>query len=169
MASAFPWVVEPLGPRHEREAFECGVASLDDFLRRYARQNEDLGVSRTFVARRSDDLRVLGYYSLSAGQVDGADLPPEDAKRLPRYPVPVVLLGRLAVDRSVQGQGLGQGLLVRALEKALHVSAEIGVLAVAVVAVNEAARAFYLKNGFKELKDDRAHLFLSVKALRKLF
>lgn len=169
MANEFPWIVEPIRSRHDRESFDCGEASLNEFLKKYARQNEDLNLSRTCVARLPDDLRVLGYYSLSAGQVNAADLPPEEARRLPCYPVPVVLIGRLAVDRSAQGRRLGYGLLVRALERAYQVSKEIGVYAVAVVAINEAARAFYLKCGFKELLDDGMHLFVSVKTIRKLF
>ena len=114
-------------------------------------------------------MRVLGYFSISAGQVSGADLPPEEAKRFPRYPVPVMILGRLAVDRGVQGQRLGNGLLVRGLEKARQVSEAIGVNAVAVFATNEAAREFYLKHGFRELLDDRMHLFMNMKTIRKLF
>lgn len=169
MANEFPWIVEPIRSRHDRESFDCGELSLDEYLKKYARQNEDLNLSRTWVARLPDDLRVVGYFSLSAGQINAADLPPEDAKRLPCYPVPVVLVGRLAVDRSAQGRRLGYGLLVRSLERAYQVSKEIGVYAVAVVALSEAARGFYLKCGFKELKDDRMHLFLSVKTLRKLF
>jgi predicted GNAT family N-acyltransferase len=169
VVSEFSWVVEHLGPRHDRTSFDCGVPALDDFLKKYARQNEEIDFSRTYVARRPDNMRVVGYFSISAGQVSGADLPPEEAKRFPRYPVPVVILGRLAVDRSVQGQRLGNGLLVRGLEKACQVSEAIGVNAVAVFATNEAAREFYLKHGFKELLDDRMHLFMNMKSIRKLF
>ena len=169
MVKEFPWVVEPLGVRHDRDPFDCGVPALDDFLKKYARQNEELNLSRTYVARRLDDPRVLGYFSLSAGQVNGADLPLDEARRFPRYPVPVVRLARLAVDRSVQGQRLGYGLLVRALEKAYRVSQEIGAYAVEVQATHDSAREFYLRNGFKELHDDRLHLFIAMKTVRKLF
>lgn len=169
MAKEFPWIVEALGPLHDRDPFDCGVPALDEFLRKFARQNEELNLSRTYVARRPDDPRVLGYFSLSAGQVNGADLPPEEARRFPRYPVPVVRLARLAVDRTVQGQRLGYGLLVRALEKAYRVSLEIGAFAVEVQATHESARQFYLRSGFKELHDDRLHLFISMKIVRKLF
>lgn len=169
MASDFPWIVEPLGALHDRESFDCGVPALDEFIRKHARQNQELNLSRTTVARRPGNKRVLGYFSLSAGQVNGADLPPEEARRFPRYPVPVVRLARLAVDRSVQGQRLGYGLLVRALEKAHRVSLEIGTFAVEVQATHDSSREFYLRNGFKELHDDRLHLFLAMKTIRKLF
>jgi GNAT superfamily N-acetyltransferase len=169
VGSDFPWLVERLGPSHDRTSFDCGVPALDDYLKKYARQNEEIDFSRTYVARRPDNTRVLGYFTISAGHVQSAELPPEEAKRFPRYPVPVVVLGRLAVDRSVQGQRLGQGLLVRALEKACQVSDVVGVTAVAVYATSDAAREFYLKNGFRELRDGRMHLILSMKVIRKLF
>jgi GNAT superfamily N-acetyltransferase len=169
VVSEFPWIVEHLGPKHDRASFDCGVPALDDFIKKYARQNEEIDFSRTYVARRPDSMRVVGYFSISAGQVNGADLPAEEAKRFPRYPVPVIILGRLAVDRSVQGQRLGKGLLVRGLEKARQVPDTVGVNAVAVFATNEAAREFYLKHGFKPLLDDPMHLFMTLKVIRKLF
>ncbi len=169
MAREFPWIVEPLGARHDRESFDCGVPALNEFLKKFARQNEELDLSRTTIARRPDDPRVLGYFSLSAGLVNGADLPAEEARRFPRHPVPVVRLARLAVDRTVQGRRLGCGLLVRALEKAYRVSLEIGAFAVEVQATHEAVREFHLRNGFKELHDDRLHLFIAMKTVRKLF
>lgn len=169
MANEFPWIVEHLGPKHDRTLFDCGVPALDDFIKRYARQNEEIDFSRTYVARKPDSMRVDGFYSISAGQIQSVDLPPEEAKRFPRYPIPALILGRLAVDKTVQGQRLGNGLLVRALEKARQVSEVVGVNVFAVYATNEPAREFYVKHGFKELLDDRLHLFMSMKVIRKLF
>jgi GNAT superfamily N-acetyltransferase len=168
VGNEFPWKFEPLAAHHDRSSFDCGNADLDNFLKLFSRQNEKHSISRTLVAVRPDDAKVAGYYSMSAGHINCADLPPLEAKRLPGYPVPIALLGRLAVDRSVQKQGLGQGLLVRSLEKAFRVSEEIGIYAVAVFSIDEAARAFYLHNGFKELLDHRMHLFMNMKTIRKL-
>ena len=169
MADDFLWTVEPLGPSHDRESLDSGVPALDEFLKKFARKNEGLNLSRTYVAHRPDDPWVLGYFSLSAGQVNGADLPPEEARRFPRYPVPVVRIDRFALDRAVQGQRLGYGLLVRALEKACRVSRETGALAVEVHVVYDAVRGFCLRNGFKELRDDRLRLFVAMKTVRRLF
>jgi len=161
-----PWVIVPLAKSHLRDAFDSGEPALDGFLRRSARQDQDRDFSRTFVAVRPGDRRVLGFFTLSAGRVAAESVPEEDRKRLPRYPVPVVHLGRLAVDRSARGQGLGEALLVRALETALRVSGEIGAHAVEVRAKGEAARALCVKYGFRALVDDPLHLYLSMKAIR---
>lgn len=162
------WSIEELGPAHDRAAFSCGHASLDEFLRIYAGQNQKTGVSRTFVAVRPGHKVVLGYYSLAAGSVNLGDLTDEQRKRLPRYPVPVATLGRLAVDTTVQGQGLGSELLVDALCRVNRADRSIGIHAVEVVAIDQSAKGFYLKYGFTELRDDPHHLFISLKTVRKL-
>ena len=110
----------------------------------------------------------MGYYAVSNHQVNFDALPEDLAKGLPTIDIPVVLLGRLAVDRSVQGQGLGEYLLIDALRRATHVSEHIGTRAVEVHALDEAARRFYLKHGFVPLRDDRQHLFLPMQAIRRL-
>lgn len=169
MADAAPgWVIEELVARHDRSTFSCGQPSLDDFLRLYASQNQKTGVSRTFVAVRPGATKVYGYYSISAGAVALDRLSEEQRNRLPRYPVPVAHLGRLAVDRSAQGQRLGEFLLIDALRR-IHIAADsIGIHAVEVVAIDDAARRFYLKYGFTGLLDDPHHLFVSMKTVRKL-
>ena len=161
--------VEPLGEGHDRAGFACGSPSLDEYLARYAGQNQKRGAGRTFVAVRPGAPRVLGYFTLAAGSVRADVLPPEVAKRLPRYPVPVVVLARLAVDRSAQGEGLGAALLVEALRRAVRVASEIGVYAVEVVAKDDGARAFYERHGFAVLADDPLHLYLPVETARALF
>lgn len=163
-----PWAIEELGPDHERGEFSCGHPSLDDFLKQFAGQNQKTGVSRTFVARRPGERRVLGYYALAAGSVAFQDLTDEQRKRLPRYPVPIAHLGRLAVDASVRGQKLGSHLLLDALCRIGRVERDLGIHAVEVVAIDDAARGFYLKYGFTALADDAHHLFLSMKTVRKL-
>jgi GNAT superfamily N-acetyltransferase len=113
-------------------------------------------------------MRVLGYYALSNHLVRHEALSEELAKGLPVVDIPVVLLGRLAVDQSVQGQGLGQHLLIDALRRVAHVAEHIGVRAVEVDALDDEARRFYLRFGFFPLLDDQRHLFLPMQVIRKL-
>lgn len=169
MGSVPQWLIEPIRRDHVRESFDCGIDELSLFLRKYARQSEGLGLARTFVAVGRGEREVLGYYTIRSGEVEVLDLPPEDTKRFPRYPVPVVHLARLAVARSAQGQGLGEHLLLDALERSLVASRSVAAYAVEVVAINEGARRFYLKYGFQELLGDRLHLYLPMKTLAALF
>ena len=108
------WTIERLGSSHDRTAFDCGNPILTDWLKQRASQFEKRDLSRTYVATKSVDRLVLGYYAISNHRVTHEALPPDEAKGLLRLDVPVVLLGRLAVDRSVQGQGLGSLLLIDA-------------------------------------------------------
>ena len=162
------WRIEELAADHDRSRFACGHGSLDVFLQQFAGQNQRTGVSRTFVAVRPGDRTVHGYYSLAAGSVEFQHLTDEQRRRLPRYPVPVAHLGRLAVDRAAQGRGLGAFLLVDALARVDRVDRDLGIHAVAVVAIDDAARRFYLKFGFTPMADDPQHLFLPMKTVRKL-
>lgn len=162
------WSIEELGSDHDRAEFSCGHESLDNFLKQFASQNQKTGVSRTFVALKPREMIVRGYYSLAAGSVQFQNLTEEQRKRLPKYPVPVAHLGRLAVDKSVQGQGLGTHLLVDALCRVGRAERDLGIHAIEVVAIDAAAKGFYLKYGFTELADDPHHLFISMKTVRKL-
>jgi len=164
-----PWVIEKLSKGHDRKSFDCCVLELNEYLRRFARQNEAAGISQHFVALDSPGShKIRGYYALSAGAVAFDHVPRDLRKRLPRYPVPVAHLGRLAVNRSAAGQGLGEHLLMDALARTLRAADEIGIHAMEVVAINDAARAFYMKYGFRPLKDDRHHLYLPIATVRKL-
>lgn len=162
------WTIERLATRHRRTAFSCGEPSLDNYLKRYAGQNERLNVSRHYVAVRPESVDVLGYYSLSAGSVTWDTLPADAQRKLPKYPVSVAHLGRLAVDRSVQGQRLGELLLVDALSRVVRVAVEIAIHAVEVVAYSDQAKRFYLRYGFTSLKDDERHLYLPVATIQRL-
>ena len=162
------WSVVELGPDHDRGGFDCGHPSLDAFIKQFASQNQKSGVSRTFVALRPGEATVCGYYSLAAGSVQIGNLTDEQRRRLPRYPVPVAHLGRLAVDRTSQGQGLGSFLLIDALRRVQKVDRDLGIHAIEVVAIDAAARRFYLKYGFTELADDPHHLFMAMKTVRQL-
>jgi GNAT superfamily N-acetyltransferase len=165
---ADPWQIEQLTTDHDRSTFSCGQPTLDDFLQRYAGQNQKTGVSRTYVATMPGEHVVRGYYSLSSGAVSFADLPDDLRKRLPRYPVPVAHLGRLAVDQTAKGRGLGEFLLLDALSRIAHVAQSIGIHAVEVVAVDDNAKQFYLKYGFTQLLDDPHHLYISLKTVQRL-
>lgn len=156
------WSIQPLANEHDRSHFDCGEESLNDFLKKFARQNEDKGVSRTFVLVKESESRVFGFYTLSAGEVSRDKLPAKEAKKLPKYPVPVVVLGRLAVDRTAQGEKLGRYLLKDALHRALSVSAQIGCYAVCVRALHDKAAKFYAKFGFSPLPEDPFALYLAV-------
>ena len=162
------WTIERFSRSHDREAFDCGNELLNHWLHKRVSQYEKRDLSRTYVAVRKVELRVCGYYAISTHRVRYEALSTEQAKGLPTIDVPVVLLGRLAVDRTAQGQGLGSLLLIDALRRAELISTQVGVRAIEVDAIDEAARRFYTKFGFKPLLDDRTHLFLSMKAVREL-
>lgn len=158
--------VEPLGADHDRSAFDSGEPALDEFLRKHARQNQERGISRTFVAVRPGERQVVGFYTLASGSVAFQTVPEEVRKRLPRYPVPVVHLARLGVDRSAAGKGLGGALLADVLARAVDVADQIGVWAVQVQAKHEKARAFYAHHGFEPLADDPLSLYLPIATAR---
>jgi GNAT superfamily N-acetyltransferase len=164
------WQIVRLRRSHDRSEFECGSPDLDDYLQRYARRNDASDLTRTFVALAPDSNVVLGYYSMRAGHVSREVLPTsKERRRLPGYPIGVVHLARLAVHGPEQGTGLGRALLMHALQASVRISEKMGVHAVEVQAETPEARAFYLKYGFKPLRDDELHLYLPLKVLRKLF
>lgn len=160
--------VEPLGAHHDRLAFDCGIAALNLYLQRQASQDLRRRVAQPFVAvEPASPTAILGYYSLSATSIDRADLPPEAAKRLPHYPVPAAILGRLAVDRGAQGRGLGEFLLFDALHRVLRASASLAVHALIVDAKDEAATRFYARYGFRALPLAPLRLFLPLDTIAK--
>lgn len=158
------YVIRPLAAEDDRGSFDCGEPSLNDFLKRFARQNSEKGLSRTYVAVLPGGSRIYGYYTISSGAVR-FDVVPEN---LPRYPIPVMHLGRLAVDNAAQGQRLGRTLLADALLKAFSVSRQMSIFAVEVYALNDSARDFYMKFGFVPLADDTNHLYLTIKKISKI-
>ena len=162
------WVIERLSSKHDRTSFHCGRATLDDWLRFRVSQFEKRDLARTYAAVQNGGSAVLGFYAISNHRVTFEALPADQAKGLPHIDIPVVLLGRLAVDQSVQGQGLGELLLVDALRRAQHLADQVGVRAVEVDAIDDQARAFYAKYGFVQLVDDANHLFLPMQVIRKL-
>jgi GNAT superfamily N-acetyltransferase len=164
------WRIESLSRDHERALFRCGEDALDDYLARYALQNQEAGLGRTYVAvEDAAPRRVAGYYTLSAAGIDRAHLPASAARRFPGYPLPAARLARLAVAQTDQGRGLGEHLLMDALHRCLQVSREIGVVAVLVDAKHEPARAFYARYEFESLPDQPLTLWLPIAAVSRLF
>ena len=157
-------IIERLSPHHDRREFDCGIEELNTYLQRYSNQHERKGIGRTYVATRDGETRVLGYYTISSSAV-AFDVVPEN---LPQHPVPVALIGRLAVDKSARGLRLGETLLIHALRSAQLAARIVGIYAVVVDALDESARSFYLKYGFNELTDDNLHLYLPMKAIERL-
>ena len=150
---------------HAVAEFDCGKPPLNDFLQKYALQNQASGGARTYVLTRGN--RVLGYYSLAPGSVVPEDAPARVMKGQGRYPVPVILMARFAVDRREQGKGFGRALFRDALRRALSGADAIGGRAFLVHAKDEEARAFYLKFGMEESPTNPLHLLLLFKDIRQ--
>lgn len=157
--------IERLAGHHQRDGFDCGEPALNDFLQRQAGQLQRRGFSKTYVALGADGKQVTGYVSLSAGQVQTQRLSPD--LKLPRYPAPVLRIGRLAVALAAQGQGIGQHLLAFALQIALEFSDQVGLYAVVVDAKHERAASFYGTLGFVASLDDPLCLYLPVATLQQ--
>jgi len=165
MSSGSELVIEPLNRNPNRTAFICGIESLDRYLKLQANQDIKRRVSRLFVVRsRQDETRVLGYYTLSTLSIDLSLLPEKLAKKLPKHPIPAALIGRLAVDISAQGKGIGKMLLSSAIKRTLAVSDEIAIYAMVVDAINEQAESFYKQYGFAHLASKGNRLLLPLKS-----
>lgn len=148
---------------HQRKPFDCGDADLNRYLQQYARQNVKHRIDKVFVATESASPQtILGYYTLSAGSVRASDLPDEYKRRLPNYPVPVALLGRLAVDKHHQGQRLGSILLADAIQRVEQASEVMVVYAVVVDALNFSVAEFYRQFGFIAFPEQPLKLFLAL-------
>lgn len=154
-----------LSKNHEIAGFDCGKPPLNDFLIKYALQNQASGGARTYVLTRG--ARVTGYYSLAPASVLPEDAPARVIKGQGRYPVPVILMARFAVNSDEQGKGLGKALFRDALRRALAGSEAIGGRAFLVHAKDEEARAFYLNFGMEKSPTNPLHLFFLFKDIRQ--
>jgi predicted GNAT family N-acyltransferase len=164
-----PWRIVALeSAAHDRSAFACGAPALDRYIREHGAQDVKRDVARVFVALEGETAIVRGYYSLSAASLQRDSLPAEQAKRLPRYPVPAALLGRLAVDERTKGKGLGAFLLMDALNRLLLATQTLAIHALVVDAKDEAAAAFYRKYGFIAFPENARRLFLPMATVRTL-
>jgi GNAT superfamily N-acetyltransferase len=160
------WREAPIGKVHDRKAFDCGEPELNIYLQRFARQNHESGGAKTFVGTPPGTAqRVLGYYTLSPASVDYARTPEVLRRGLGRYEVPVFRLGRLAVDLSVQGQGLGGSLLLAAGRRCLLVAEQVGGVALLIDAKSERAPVWYEGYGAVRLADAPLTLVLPLKTI----
>jgi ribosomal protein S18 acetylase RimI-like enzyme len=162
--------IESLSKAHDRELFDCGSEPLNLFLKQTARQHAERGISRTFVI--ADDMAaepktIFGFFTLNLCQIKSENLPPEAARKLPRD-VSGVRLGRLAVAKEHQRQGVGKELLMEALEKFMQIFEEAGGIGLFVDAKDEQARRYYEQFGFVSLPTNQLELFLPVKTIQEL-
>jgi predicted GNAT family N-acyltransferase len=164
------FTIEPLGPHHDRMAFSCGNASLDDFLKTKARKENELGYGAVFILiEEHGSQAIVGYYSLSSHSVALEGIDAASRKKLPRYPiVPTTLIGRLAREIRFRGRGIGEFLLVDALKRALRSSEQVGSFAVTVDAIDNEAVAFYAKYGFVPLIGHSNRLYLPMASVGRL-
>ncbi len=159
--TALRWEEAPLAKRHERAAFDCGDADLNLYPQKYARQNHESGGAKCFVAAPSDaPARILGFTTLSPASLEYSRTPVLAKKGLARYDVPVFRLGRLAVDKTVQGRGLGGALLLRAAERCIRVARDVGGVALLIDAKNDRAASWYESYGALRLDDAPLSLVL---------
>lgn len=150
---------EPITATHLIESFSCGVPVLDDWLKRRALKNEVSGASRTFVI--CQDKQVVGYYTLASGSIEHRNTPGKTRRNMPN-PIPVMVIGRLAVDQRWQKAGLGRGLLKDALLRTLSVSKQAGIRALLVHTLSEDAKHFYTRSGFIESPLDPMTLMIAL-------
>lgn len=158
--------------QHNRKGFDCGQPELNAFLQQYAQRHRDAGISKTMVLLdKANSDKIRSYYTLSHSEVKRQSLPPRLAKKLPHYPIPVMLIAQLAVDTKMHGQGLGKITLVNALEHAYRVNLHLPSYAVVVDALDSSVQSFYEQYGFQVLDHDakRARLFLPMKTVAQLF
>lgn len=159
-----PWHISALAAHHDRQAFDCGEPALNAFLQKLARQQAGRDFSRSYVAIDGDAPRIGGFYAISAGAIAFEHGPAH--LKLPRYPIPVARIGRLAVDLRDQGTGVGAALLRHALRHAVGLADKIGLHAVVVDAKEAQAAAFYARYGFKRLQDGGLTLFMPMALVR---
>jgi GNAT superfamily N-acetyltransferase len=158
--------VEKLRPAHSIEGFDCGREELNRYLLRYAWMNQQAGAAQTYVGLVGE--AVVGYYTLAVGQVARDAAPERLTRGLARHPVPIMLLARLAVAVSAQGQGIGKALLRDAMQRTLQAADIAGIRAFAVHAKDEGARAFYERFDFIPSPVDPMHLFVLLKDVRRI-
>jgi ribosomal protein S18 acetylase RimI-like enzyme len=158
--------VSELSGRHDRESFDCGNAELNNYLRQIAGQHVRKSLARVYVAcEESGPGRIVAYYSLSACELRSKELPEPFRKRFPSR-IPAVRLGRLAVARANQRQGVGELMLFDAMRNVGQVDAVVGAVALVVDAKDEAAKRFYVKYGFLELPEQPLKLFLPIASVK---
>lgn len=160
---------------HERNSFDCGAIELNEFIQLFAARHREAGISKTMVlpeqVAAGQKPRICAFYTLSHTQIERETLPESLAKKLPKYPVPVMLIAQLAIHKNVQGQGLGKVSLICALRHCLRINAHLPSYAVVVDALGEDVKAFYEQYGFQILDrhNGRVRLYLPMKTVEQLF
>jgi predicted GNAT family N-acyltransferase len=162
------YIIRNLRSTDNRDHFDCGEPALDNYLQKFAHQHAIRNISQTYVAVLTAPEKIIGFYTLSNGSIDFQRFPFSIQKKLPKYPIPIILIGRLAVDKTMQGKGIGDSLLMDTLSRSVKLSKEVGIFAVVVEAKHDKDKAFYLKYGFCELLDAPFKLFLPVKTIMEL-
>lgn len=157
---------EPLNAQHRLEGFDCGKPALNEWLLRHARQAQGSGSAKTFVVSE-DGVRVAGYFSLTVGQVDTLDAPERIRKGMGQYPLPVVILARLAVSVADQGRGVGLGLLQDAIRRTMLIAEQAGIRAMLTHPIDEEAAKFYARFGFIASPLREQQLLLLLKDARR--
>ena len=155
----------PLQEGHDLSSFDCGVEVLNTYLKRFARQTQKRDGARTYVV--VEDNRVIAYYTIVFGGIDWNEAPEHVRKGLGKYPIPIMMIARLAVDKGGSGKGLGNSLLLDAVRRALAASEIAGLRAVVVDAKDDAAKRFYEKRGFRAWPTDSNRLFITITELKR--
>lgn len=159
-------IIEPLKTSHNRKVFKCGVSALDNYLKKQAGQDIRRNISRVFAAVPLEKPEtVIGYYTLSSLSIELEELPDNVLRKLPKHPVPAALIGRLAVDKSAQGNGIGKMLLADAVKRIAAISNEIAIYALVVDVINDEASCFYQQFGFQSFTKETRRLFLPLRTI----
>ncbi|ODS93818.1 MAG: GNAT family N-acetyltransferase [Comamonas sp. SCN 65-56] len=157
---------QPLEASHRLEEFDCGKPALTEWLLRHARQAQGSGSARTFVS--CDGERVAGYYSLTVGQIDTLEVPERVRRGMGQYPIPLIILARLAIDLNYQKRGLGFSLLQNAIQRAIAVARNAGIRALLTHPLDAEAQAFYQRFGFEPTPENEQQMILLLKDARRL-
>ncbi len=147
------WEIERISKAFDRASFDCGEETLNTYLQHHARQNDKKGLATAYIAHLPSSKTIAGFYCISMSEVVYDSVPSQFRAGIPRYPLPVMLIGQLAVDLKFQGQRLGEFLLMDALNRVLLFKQGIGVAGVRVDAMNDKAKAFYQKYGFSQYEN----------------
>lgn len=156
--------IVPISKQIDRKNFDCSIEELNTYLKQFAIPNDKKNIGKTFVG--IEDAETLGYYTVSMVQILATDIPEDIKKGLPRYPVPAMRIGKLAVDTSTQGKGIGKLLLKDAFIRAVQLSSDVGLKFIIVDAINETAKQFYLKYGFMPLSNQPLTLIIALETVK---
>jgi len=165
-SASINWQICKLEKTSNKEEFDCGIEELNEYIKKYARQYQERGLSTTFTIISQLDKKVIGYYSLSQSKIEKEALSLEDQKKVPNCEIGVILLGKLARTLSEKGNGLGEKLILDAMHRVYRISEEVGTYALIVDAINEKAKVFYKKYGFIEFPHQPMRLMINKKTLR---